>query len=133
MWNGTSVPLPGPVPPRHTRRVITNVLIHLVNDLPIVVDLEALPAGGDRTVRCTNVRTVDGKRPAFIHDGRSTFVLPLDVIRLIEVPVNGGSADGTPAEGSIEASRATQPAPAEAPKEPDAEPDEDLLARIRSV
>ncbi len=60
----------------HTSPVITNVILHLINDLPVVVDLEALPAGGDLSVTCTNVRTVDGKRPPFVHDRNSTFVFP---------------------------------------------------------
>lgn len=114
--------------------MISNVLIHLVNDLPIVVDLEVLPAGGDRSVRCTNVRTVDGKRPDFVHDRHSTFVFPLGVIRLIEVPVDGArAAGGALAEEPVDAAGTAPPEPGQAPDEPDEEPDEDLLARIRSV
>lgn len=110
-----------------TRPVITNVIIHLTNDLPIVVDMEALPAGGDRVVTCTNVRTVDGKRPAFVHDRNSTFVFPMSGIRLIEAP-----KEGSDARTDFEAQ---EPLPElAAPVEVvDEEPDEDLLARIRSV
>ena len=110
----------------HTGIVIHNVIIHLVNDLPVVADLEELPSGGDRNIRCTNVRTVDGKRPNFIHDRTSTFVFPMSVIRLIEAP-NVGSE-------TSEEFRAQEPLPAlPPPQAPDEEPDEDLLARIRSV
>lgn len=106
--------------------MITNVIIHLVNDLPIVADLDELPSAGDRSVRCTNVRTVDGKRPSFIHDRHSTFVFPLSVIRLIEAP-----KEGSDARRDFEAQ---EPLPAlPPPVAVDEEPDEDLLARIRSV
>lgn len=110
----------------HTAHVIQNVIIHLVNDLPVVVDLEELPTGADRNIRCTNVRTVDGKRPTFIHDRNSTFVFPMSVIRLIEAPQAGSETD--------EELSAQEPLSALAlPQAPDEEPDEDLIARIRSV
>jgi hypothetical protein len=115
--------------------VISNVFIHLNNDLPIMADLEAMPAGTDRSIRCTNVRTVDGKRPSFVHDKNSTFVFPLAMIRLIEVPSQAGhSADTTLAtvDGSngaaMDDGAYDEPLP-----NWDEEPDEDLLARVRSV
>lgn len=117
-----------------TTRVISNVIVHISGELPILVDLEAMPEAGDRSIRCTNVRTIDGKRPAFVHDRNSTFILPLSMIRVIEMPAAGtaesaGEADraalgATAAEGQAE--------PGDQPFE-DEEPDEDLLARIRSV
>lgn len=119
-----------------TPPVITDVIIHLHNDMPVLVDLETLPAGSDRVVHCTNVRTLDGKRPSFVHDRHSTFIIPLSVIRLIEAPAAkaAGSADepgdaATPAAGQDEESRAAQAAA----EQLDEEPDEDLLARIRDA
>jgi len=117
-----------------TTRVITNVIVHLLGEMPILCDLEAMPAGGDRSLRCTNVRTIDGKRPAFVHDRSSTFILPISTIRVIEVPVAADAAGAEP-----QARPDTQAAPkGEQPVEPedsfdDEEPDEDLLARIRSL
>lgn len=117
-----------------TTRVITNVIVHLLGEMPILCDLEAMPAGGDRSLRCTNVRTIDGKRPAFVHDRNSTFILPISTIRVIEVPVAADAAGVEP-----QARLDTQAAPkGEEPVEPedsfdDEEPDEDLLARIRSL
>ena len=106
--------------------MITNVILHLANDLPVVVDLEALPSGGDLSVTCTNVRGVDGKRPPFVHDRHSTFVIPLERIRVIEAP-----NEGSDARSDFEAQ---EPLPELAPPVVvDEEPDEDLLARIRSV
>jgi hypothetical protein len=111
---------------RDTASVISNVIIHLINELPIVVDIDDLPAGGDRSIRCTNVRTVDGKIPPFIHDRHSTFVFPLSVIRLIEAPADGSVTAADVAHQAPKAVRLPPPAM-------DEEPDEDLLARIRSV
>ena len=105
--------------------MIANVIIHLNNDLPILVDLESLPNGPDRSITCTNVRTIDGKRPAFVHDPKSTFVFPLSVIRLIEA--RRESLDPTGAMEEAEAPDAQLPEPF------DEEPDEDLLAKIRSI
>ncbi len=133
--SGTSVPLPGRATGRNTARVISNVFIHLNNDLPIMADLEDMPAGTDRSIRCTNVRTVDGKRPSFVHDKNSTFVFPLAMIRLIEVPAQAGRSTET-ALATIDG-HAGPPSDGAAHEEPlagwDDEPDEDLLARVRSV
>lgn len=135
----------GAVRQRDTRRVISNVVIHLVNELPIVVDMEALPSGADRSVVCTNVRTVDGKRPQFVHDRNSTFVFPMDMIRLIEAPIHlesqASSRDEPPRTVLLGASSepdngalvALEEQPDETSLDFDEEPDEDLLARIRSV
>lgn len=105
--------------------MIANVIVHLNNDLPILVDLESMPSGADRSITCTNVRTIDGKRPAFVHDPKSTFVFPLSVIRLIEAR-----------RESLDPTAAVEESQAPAAQEPDMfdeEPDEDLLAKIRSI
>ena len=39
-------------------------ILHLLNDQPLAVDLLETPTPGDIAVICTNVRTLDGKRPA---------------------------------------------------------------------
>ena len=106
--------------------MIPNVIVHIHGELPIVVDLEDLPEPNDRSIRCTNVRTVDGKRPAFVHDRHSTFVFPLSVIRLLEAPSDQPARD----EFVVAESELPPPPP---PPDVDEEPDEDLLARIRSV
>lgn len=105
--------------------MIPGVILHLANDLPIMVDMEQLPLPSDRMIQCTNVRTVDGKRPSFVQDRNSTFVFPLEVIRLIEVPADGKSVGATVLELVPEAAPPTAA--------PDDEPDEGLLARIREI
>lgn len=125
-----------PLPPRngHTTQVITNVIVHITGELPILVDLEAMPEAGDRSIRCTNVRTIDGKRPAFVHERHSTFILPLSMIRVIELPATGTAASASEPDRAAAAASDAQGEPAE-PEDSfeDEEPDEDLLARIRSL
>ena len=114
--------------------MITGVIIHLENDLPIVVDLEQLPQPGDRMIMCTNVRTVDGKRPSFVNDKKGTFIFPLEGIRLIEAPSESGSRVGSIAFDNDESQTpAPQSPPPAAEDVGDEEPDQDLLARIRSI
>jgi hypothetical protein len=112
--------------------VITGVIVHLHNDLPIVVDMEELPSASDRVITCTNVRTVDGKRPMFVHHKNSTFVFPLDQVRLIEAPAQNGDEQAMHADGPSTLDRL----PIDdilLPPAADEEPDEDLLARIRQI
>ena len=117
--------------------VIHGVIVHLENDLPVLVDLEDLPGPADQILRCTNVRTVDGKRPAFVHDRRSTFLLPMKIVRLIEVPsLSHTNAVATQDDDDVR-TRAQQhePEPEAEPEvdEIDEEAEQDLLARIRSI
>ena len=108
--------------------MIRGVILHIENSLPVLVDLESLPEPGDRMVRCTNVRTVDGKRPTFVHDRLGTFIFPLQVIRMMEAPADGAAAPVEAHDQPVRAPVVLVPEP-----EPDEEPDEDLLARIRSI
>jgi hypothetical protein len=110
--------------------VINGIIIHLHNDMPVLVDMEELPEPGDRLLRCTNVRQMDGKRPAFVHQKNSTFIFPLAVIRLIEVPqMSEGSAVAMQDDYEPRTSAQT----AAALDEADEEAEEDLLARIRQI
>ena len=110
--------------------MIKSVIVHLANELPILVDLLEAPSPTAQTVRCTNVRTVDGKRPSFVSNPKSMFVLPWHLIRLMEVPAPPTTAQ----TADKRVATTTQPEPAPPPDEPiDEEPDADLLARIRSV
>ena len=115
--------------------MITRVIVHLENDLPVLVDLEHLPQPGDRMLICTNVRTVDGKRPSFVNDRHGTFIFPLGIVRLIEVPTQvdqeaAAASDAPASEAEAAPSSELPPADDEAADE---EPDQDLLARIRSI
>ena len=113
--------------------MIKSVIVHLANELPILVDLLEAPSPTAQSVRCTNVRTVDGKRPSFVRDPKATFVFPWHLIRLIAVPAVPTAAQAT----DKRVATTTQPEPPAPHADPaetlDEEPDADLLARIRSV
>ncbi len=106
------------------------MIIHLENDLPVVVDLEEMPHLGDRMLKCTNVRTVDGKRPAFVQDRHATFLIPLQIVRVIEVPQEADGALAGSVEGEVPAPQTT---PMPEPVVADEGAEEDLLARIRQI
>ena len=93
-------------------------VIHPLGDQPLIVDVEALPAPGDVSLMCFNVRTHDGKRPKFIDRKDSTFIFPLNSIRFVEFYPTG--------EGG------------QALEAPEAEPeeleiDEEFLRRVREA
>lgn len=72
--------------------MIRNVCIHVNNEQPLLADLFALPTAADAGLLCTNVRTLDGKRPVFIDRTEATFFFPYHVVRFIEIAV--GAVDG---------------------------------------
>ena len=104
--------------------MIRDAVIHLQGEQPLVADLPTLPTVNDSCLVCTNMRTLDGKRPVFVDDVASTFIIPLQHVRFIEIlPDGGATAHAHPA---LEAG---EPAPDEAA----AELDEDFLRRIREA
>lgn len=109
--------------------VLRNVVIHLNNEQPVLADLFSIPTARDVAIMCTNLRTPDGKRPVFIDQTESTFMLPLAHIRFIEIP-EGADRLG---EGAGPGRGRQRPAPQAAPAEPDIEIDEDFLRRVRDA
>ena len=112
--------------------VLRNVTIHLNNEQPVLADLFQVPSPLDVAILCTNLRTPDGKRPIFIDQSDSTFLLPLAHIRFIEIPapVDGGG-DGPGAGSGLP--RRQRPASPAAEPEADLEIDEDFLRKIRDA
>jgi hypothetical protein len=110
--------------------VIRNVVIHLLNEQPLLADIEAMPVPSDAAFVCTNLRTMNGTRPVFIDRMESTFVFPYAHIRFVEVPTAARAGGETP--GSADAPRAAEK-PAAAAPEPDLEIDEDFLRRVRDI
>ena len=112
--------------------MIKNAVIHLLNEQPVIADLFQMPQALDQGLLCTNLRTMDGKRPVFIDQIASTFVFPYLHIRFIEIrPERSGGREADPIIG-----RSDQPdrdAPPEAATEADLEIDEDFLRRIREA
>jgi hypothetical protein len=101
------------------------------NEQPLMADMRALPTASDACLVCTNVRYVGGKKPAFIDHTDSWFLIPLGIIRFVEVPAK-----------SIEESEGFLALPAgeipvEVPEEPydpiDVDMENDLLRRMREI
>ena len=116
--------------------MIRNVVLHLNNEQPVIVDLFELPTATDLGVRCTNMRTLDGKRPVFIDDINAVFFFPYLHVRFVEIPPR--SVAGTELAVAVEVAvpvavpEAAQPADDE-DADGNLEIDEDFLRRIREV
>jgi hypothetical protein len=105
-----------------------------MNEQPLIADLFEPPSPGDVGMRCTNLRTLDGKRPVFIDDMASIFFFPYRQIRFVEIPP--GAVSGSDPTMALDLAAAVSAAaiPAPAPElEPELEIDEDFLRRIREV
>ncbi len=113
--------------------MITNAVIHITSEQPLVADLFEMPTSADVTLRCTNLRTLNGQRPVFADDQDSIFIFPWILIRFLEIPptaqeggerrvmVGARARPGRPSDGTADEN------------EPDLEIDEDFLRRIRDV
>jgi len=109
--------------------VIRNVVLHLQNEQPLLVDLFETPKSEDQGLVCTNLRMMDGKRPIFIDRIESVFFFPYLHIRFLEIPPDSSRLVEVEAP-----SEEAAPASAEAAEpEEDLELDEDFLRRIREV
>jgi hypothetical protein len=113
--------------------MLRNAVLHLHNEQPLVADVFELPSPTDTTIRLTNLRTLDGKRPVFADDMKSIFVFPYHRVSFVEIPPQAtlSKALGDDAPETVAAGVALQPS-AE-PVEADLEIDEDFLRRIREV
>jgi hypothetical protein len=101
---------------------VIRAILHLTNDQPLAVDLLEEPTPRDIAIVCTNVRSIDGKKPVFIDHVTSTFVFPMSAIRFVEIlRVTEDGAQLAPIAGE---------APVEAE---DLEIDEDFLRRVREA
>lgn len=114
-------------------RVIHDAVLHINNEQPLMADLFEMPATTDITLRCTNLRTLNGKRPVFADDQASIFYFPLAIIRFVEILPSSLTEEGDrPLVLAAGARNGRGPAePAE--PEPELEIDEDFLRRIREV
>ena len=108
--------------------MIRDVIIHMQNEQPLKADVEQMPTPADSCLMCTNLRYLNGKKPGWSDRTDSWFMIPMTMIRFVEVPQDPLSA----AEGILR-----QGATALIDGEPhvfeDVEPDADLLRRIREA
>ncbi len=114
--------------------MIYNAVIHIKGEQPLIADLYDMPASSDLGLRCTNLRTLDGKRPVFIDDPNSFFFFAYEHVRFVEIlpgslgenadkpiPIGARTRGGDDANGNG------------ALPDEDLEIDEDFLRRIREV
>lgn len=113
--------------------MIRNAVLHIMNEQPMLADLFEMPAPGDLVLRCTNLRSMNGKRPVFVDDSMSVFFFPYLHLRFVELlPASlAGTEFETDASVAVAAGLAAAPPPVA--EEPDLEIDEDFLRRIREV
>ena len=139
--------------------MIRDVVLHMQGDQPMVADIESLPTADDSTLVCTNLRTIEKRKPLTVDHMDSVFIIPLIFIRFIEIPraailaaglggVGGKRTPALPAGTVVMAQPAhgdvldvpfdEMPDDDEGSTEPedpyaDLEPDEELLRRIREA
>ena len=112
--------------------LIRNAVIHLLNEQPVLADLYEMPQPKDQGLLCTNLRTMDGKRPVFIERSDGVFFFPYLHVRFLEIPSGStGLPEIEPPAGAKVTAAAAAAAAAEA--DADVELDEDFLRRIRDV
>jgi len=133
--------------------MIRNVVLHLHNELPMRADIESLPTAADAGLLCTNLRTMEGRKPLSTEFLDSVFLIPYHVIRFIEIPrasidsagrgptsvapalIPAGASDGSGSAPSIVTPppASTEPTSTEDEELERLEPDADLLKRIREA
>ncbi|MDA1329698.1 MAG: hypothetical protein DWG76_00950 [Chloroflexi bacterium] len=66
------------------------VLIHILNEDPIVGEVEELPAPSDQTLKVENPRKRDGKDLPYLQANVTSVIWPWSRINFIEVLPTGG-------------------------------------------
>ena len=116
--------------------MIRNAVIHLNGEQPVVADLFATPGPTDVNLVCTNMRTLDGKRPVFVDASGSTFVFPYTHIRFVEIreeAPSAGAADARPEPAAAPAPVEAGPGRRPGPEDEELAIDEDFLRRVRDA
>ena len=97
------------------------------NEQPLMADLRALPTAADACLMCTNLRSMGGKKPSFTDALDSWFLIPLGVVRFVEVPQ--ASIDDMAGDDRL----ALPPGPVPIPEPMDFDSGNELLRRMREV
>ena len=133
--------------------MIRNIVLHLHGELPLKADIESLPTAADAGLLCTNLRTMEGRKPNSTEFLDSVFLVPYNMIRFLEIPRDAITQAGLgadlpifPAQLPAEAAAAPEGSvivtpPPKRPTEPEPEdvalerlePDAELLRRIREA
>jgi hypothetical protein len=111
--------------------VIRNAVLHINNEQPLLADLFELPGASDVGLRCTNLRSMNGKRPVFVDDMASVFFFPYLHIRFVEIPP--AAMAGTDLPMPVPVAAGAEDDLDDGDSEGDLELDEDFLRRIREA
>jgi hypothetical protein len=109
-----------------------DVIVHLQNEQPMLVDLLADPSPSDTSLGCTNLRTMSGQPPVFVERSDSTFMLPLAHVRFVEIRPEGVAAPALESRSRAAApdtGKSAEAADAQASEERDSE----LIRRAREA
>ncbi len=66
--------------------MIKNAVVHMNNEQPLLCDIRSLPTAVDTCLVCTNLRYLSGAKPSFIDHVDSWFLMPLGIVRFVEIP-----------------------------------------------
>jgi hypothetical protein len=70
-----------------------SVIVHFLNEDPIVGEIDALPAPADNLVSVKNPRKKDGKDIPYLEPNVTIVVWPLSRISFIEIMTSGSEED----------------------------------------
>jgi hypothetical protein len=61
------------------------VIVHIVNEDPVVCEVDAMPGPQDQVVTVHNPRRRDGKDLHYLDEGVSTMIIPWHRVNMIQV------------------------------------------------
>ena len=61
------------------------VILHMLNEDPIMAQMEALPDSQATNIVCSEIRRRDGKAVHFLNHGVTTVIFPMHRVHFIEV------------------------------------------------
>lgn len=61
------------------------IIVHLVNEDPLLAETERLPEPGDVTIALSNPRRRDGRIPHYLTRGVTEVILPMHRVSFIEI------------------------------------------------
>lgn len=106
--------------------MIIDAVIHIEGEQPLLADLYRMPEPTDLGLLCTNLRTMNQKRPVFADASASVFFFPYRIIRFVEIHPSAAGIEPTVEVPAAEAGEPGEP-------EPELELDEELLRRVREI
>ena len=61
------------------------VIVHIVNEDPVMCEVDAMPSAQDQIITVHNPRRRDGKELHFLDEGVNTMIIPWHRINMIQV------------------------------------------------